>query len=222
MKSLSITSLAALLSASIVTVSAGNCSVNIGCKGDPPGTGVTPLRVEAAKKDLLFGCGSINPNFLEDQQFGVILAREFGSLSPENELKWSESQPTKDYYAWRPLDRLIEFAEKHGLAVKGHGLLTGENFFPDYLLNVTDPDEMRHEIEDHITTVMRRYKGKMDRQVISEALDAGITDISFWGLTDKYLYTWVPGAKPTMFDENYRPKGAYYATHDALSNFVIS
>jgi GH35 family endo-1,4-beta-xylanase len=122
-----------------------------------------PLRAEVAKKDLLSGCGSINPNLLEDQQFGVILAREFNSLSPENELKWSESQPTKDYYAWRPLGRLIEFAERYGLAVKGHGLLAGGNFFPDYLLNVTDPDEMRYEIEDHITTVMRRYKGKMDR-----------------------------------------------------------
>lgn len=35
--------------------------------------------------------------------------------------------------------------------------------------------------------------------VIREALDAGITDISFWGFTDKHLYTWLPGAKPLMF-----------------------
>lgn len=49
--------------------------------------------------------------------------------------------------------------------------------------------------------------------VITEALDARITDISFWGFTDKYAYTWLEGAKPLMFDEYYNPKGAFYATH---------
>jgi GH35 family endo-1,4-beta-xylanase len=56
--------------------------------------------------------------------------------------------------------------------------------------------------------------------VIEEALNAGITDISFWGFTDKHAYTWLPGAKPLMFSECYKPKGAFYATHAALSNFV--
>lgn len=349
MKSLGLTSLTAALAASVVTVSAGNCSANIGCKGEPVDTGVTPLREEADKKNILFGCGSINPNFLEDQQFGTVLAREFNSLSPENELKWTFIHPRKDYYAWGPVDTLIEFGRKHDMVIKGHGLISGENFFPDYLANVTDPDEFRQEMEDHITTVVQHYKGKIDRwdvvsevmetmggglvpggyyevlgpsyiedafrfaraadpdaklffnenlvesipakrqefydllvelldkgvpidgvalqmhvteaplvpgvikemydlygglglevsiaehdahstnatlqnqiygEVIAEALDAGITDISFWGLTDKYLYTWVPGAKPTMFDENYRPKGTFYATHNSLAEFA--
>jgi GH35 family endo-1,4-beta-xylanase len=58
--------------------------------------------------------------------------------------------------------------------------------------------------------------------VIEEALDAGITDISFWGFTDAHAYTWVPGAKPLMFDENYKAKSEFYATHKALSDFVGS
>lgn len=56
--------------------------------------------------------------------------------------------------------------------------------------------------------------------VIEEALDAGITDISFWGFTDKHAYTWVPGAKPLMFNEYYEPKTEFYATHNALAEFV--
>jgi GH35 family endo-1,4-beta-xylanase len=56
--------------------------------------------------------------------------------------------------------------------------------------------------------------------VIREALDAGIIDISFWGFTGKHAYTWLPRAKPLMFGEYYRPKGAYYATHSALADFV--
>jgi len=56
--------------------------------------------------------------------------------------------------------------------------------------------------------------------VVNEALDAGITDISFWGFTDKHLYTWIPGAKPLMFDASYKPKSAFYATHTALADFI--
>ncbi|KAG8668334.1 hypothetical protein FPOAC2_07620 [Fusarium poae] len=56
--------------------------------------------------------------------------------------------------------------------------------------------------------------------VIKEALDAGINDISFWGFTDKHSYTWLPGSKPLMFNETYQPKGAFFSTHDALANFV--
>lgn len=56
--------------------------------------------------------------------------------------------------------------------------------------------------------------------IVSEALRAGVRDISFWGFTDKHSYTWLPSAKPLMFDENYNPKPAYFAVHDALHSFV--
>ena len=58
--------------------------------------------------------------------------------------------------------------------------------------------------------------------VVAESLAAGVTEISTWGFTDKHLYTWLPGAKPLMFDENYNPKPAYFAVRDALQQFVAS
>jgi len=56
--------------------------------------------------------------------------------------------------------------------------------------------------------------------VVAEALAAGVKEISTWGFTDKHLYTWLPGAKPLMFDEEYNPKPAYFSVQDALSEFV--
>ena len=56
--------------------------------------------------------------------------------------------------------------------------------------------------------------------VVAEALAAGITDISVWGFTDKHLWTWLPGAKPTMFDEEFNPKPAYVAVRDALKSWI--
>ncbi|OBS20427.1 hypothetical protein FPOA_06797 [Fusarium poae] len=52
-----------------------------------PCTGTTSLREEAAKKNLLFGSGAINPAYLDDAQFKAVLSKQFNSLSPENELK---------------------------------------------------------------------------------------------------------------------------------------
>lgn len=56
--------------------------------------------------------------------------------------------------------------------------------------------------------------------VVAEALAAGVTEISTWGFTDKHLYTWLPGAKPLLFDEEYNPKPAYFSVQDALREFV--
>ncbi|KAL6912644.1 hypothetical protein FSST1_010404 [Fusarium sambucinum] len=313
-----------------------------------PATGTTSLRQEAAKKNILFGSGAINPAYLDDAQFRAVLSKQFNSLSPENELKWNFFHTAKDEYDWHKLDRLVEFAEANDMVVKGHGLLS-TCCNPDYVLDITSPDALRAEITEHFEAVMHRYKGKMDRwdvvsealktngsglapnhfydtlgpdwveeafriaraadpdaklflnenlvesmpnkrqelydmvakliskgvpidgialqthvtleplvpgvirdmvnsykalglevsiaeldvhtynatqqaeiygDVIKEALDAGITDISFWGFTDKHLYTWLPGAKPLMFNETYYPKSAFYSTHDALANFV--
>ncbi|KAH8746538.1 glycoside hydrolase superfamily [Diaporthe sp. PMI_573] len=311
-------------------------------------TGTTPLRKEADKKGVLIGSGAINPTYLDDPQFAAVLAEQFESLSPENEMKWSFINPTKGYYNWTAIDRLVDFAAQNNMVVKGHGLISS-CCNPDYLLNITDPTSFRTAMTAHFEAVMHRYDGKADRwdvvtealetmggglqtndfykvlgpgyiedafriaraaapnaklfinenlveqypgkrqelydlvsgfvaggvpidgvalqmhitniapipgvitemvnsytalglevsiaemdvhtlndtvetdiygAVIGEALEAGITDISFWGFTDKHAYTWLPGAKPLMFDENYCPKGSFYAVHSALENFA--
>ncbi|KAG2019415.1 hypothetical protein GB937_004958 [Aspergillus fischeri] len=310
-------------------------------------TGTSPLRKEAASKDILIGSGAINPTYLDDPQFATVLAEQFESLSPENEMKWSFIHPTPGHYNWDTIDRLVGFAEDNDMVVKGHGLISS-CCNPDYLLNITDPKLFRAAMVDHFEAIMHRYAGKVDRwdvvtealktngsglqtndfynvlgpdyigeafriarracpgaklfinenlveslpgkrqelydlvsglvakdvpidgvalqmhitevapipgvitdmvhsykalglevsiaemdvhtlnttlhtdiysAIISEALDAGVADISFWGFTDKHAYTWIEGAKPLMFDEYYNPKGAFYATHTALTSF---
>jgi GH35 family endo-1,4-beta-xylanase len=315
-----------------------------------PSTKILPLRKEAGKKDILIGSGAINPTYLDDPKFAAVLAEQFNSLSPENELKWAFIHPTEGHFTWEMIDRLVDFAKAHDMVVKGHGLISS-CCNPDYLLNITSPTAFRAAMTAHFEAVMHRYSGKVDRwdvvtealetqggglqtntfykvlgpgyiddafriaraaapdaklfinenlveslpgkrqelhdlvsglvangvpidgvalqmhitevalvpgvvanlvnsykalglevtiaemdvhtlnatlqaeiygAVIDEALNAGITDISFWGFTDKHAYTWLPGAKPLMFDEKYRPKAAFNSTHAALNAFVNS
>lgn len=321
--------------------------------------GIGSLREEAAKAGLIIGSGSIKgmtstadgrpPNYLSEPRFREVLAEQFNSLSPENDMKWQFVQPQEGVFNFEGLDRLAAFAEANDMKVKGHGLISN-CCNPDYLVAKTnDPVAFRAAMVKHFNTIMKRYKGKMDRwdvvsealmvnggglqhndfynalgpdyiaeafriahradpkaklylnenlvetnpgkrqelydlvsglvadgvpvhgialqmhqtiqgpppgvitemtnyfralglevsiaeldahtldpvtqaqiygDVVTEALNAGITEISVWGFTDKHLWTWLPGAKPCIFDENYNPKPAYFAVRDALRNFV--
>ncbi|KGO58568.1 Glycoside hydrolase, superfamily [Penicillium expansum] len=74
------------------------------------------------------------------------------------------------------------------------------------------------ELDDH--TLDNAIEANIYGTVFSESPNAGITNLSIWGFTDKHAYTWVQGAKPLMFDQCYKPKSEFYATHAALTNFV--
>lgn len=326
--------------------------------GDDDGIG--SLREEAEKAGILIGSGSIKaststadgrpPNYLADPQFREVLSQQFNSLHAENEMKWAFIQPEEGVFDFEGPDRLVAFAEANDMEVKGHGLISA-CCNPDYLVaKVDNPVAFRAALVKHFKTIMKRYKGKMDRwdvvteplttfgggglqhtdfynalgpayiaeafriahradskaklfinenlveflpekrqefydlvaglvadgvpidgvalqmhetfegpppgvitemvdyfhalglevsiaeldvhtydpvaqaqiygDVVSEALAAGITEISVWGFTDKHLYTWLPGAKPLIFDENYNPKPAYFAVRDALRAHV--
>ena len=322
--------------------------------GDEP-----TLRELADRAGILIGSGSVKAsestaddrpaNYFSDPRYGQTLSEQFNSLSPENEFKWNMVQPKEGVFDFEGLDRLVAFAEQHDMQVKAHSGVS-RSFNPDYLIAKTDPAEFRAAVVDHFTTIMSRYKGKMDRwdvvtepfttfggeglehnlfyermgpdyiseivriadaadpdakiflnenmvefypakrdelydlvkdmvadgvpldgialqmhetivgptpgvltdmvedynalglevsvaeldvhtydaasqaeiygDVVAEALAAGVTDISFWGFTDKHLWTWLPGAKPTMYDEEFNPKPAYFAVRDALESFV--
>lgn len=311
------------------------------------------LRAIAERGGILIGSGAVNPDYLSDPRFAEMLAVQFNSLSPENELKFDQIEPEEGAFEFGALDTLVAFAQQHDMAVKGHGLISGA-FNPEWLTRSVDtPEIVRAATSNHFAAVMGRYAGQVDRwdvatevlstfggsgldenfwyqclgadylvevfamahdadpaatlflneslveyypakarelydlvadlvargvpihgvgleshatsvgpaagaiaeiidsyrtlglevaiteldvhvlddgpvsqeeiygQMVAEALAAGVTDISFWGFTDAHLYTWLDGAKPLMFDEDYDPKPAYFATREALLGFVV-
>lgn len=110
--------------------------------------------------------------FTSDRRYRRILAREFSSVSPENQMKWEYIHPERDEYAFGMADRIVDFAERHGQDVRGHTLLWHSQN-PAWLEegDFTD-EELREILRDHITTAVGRYEGRISQwDVANEIFD---------------------------------------------------
>ena len=69
-------------------------------------------------------------------------------------------------------DAIVDFAEEHGQAVRGHALLW-HNQNPDWLEQADlGADELRELLRDHIATVVGRYAGRIHQwDVANEIFD---------------------------------------------------
>ena len=117
---------------------------------------------------------AVSPQALETDEAGLVL-REFNSLTPENAMKMAAIHPAEDRYYWREADSIVAFAVRHGLKVRGH-TLCWHNQAPDWLWKDAKGDTVSkavllQRLKAHITTVVKRYKGKVYAwDVVNEAI----------------------------------------------------
>lgn len=101
--------------------------------------------------------------FTADEQYRKILAAEFSSVSPENQMKWDFLHPEQDRYDFAAADAIVDFAERNGQVVRGHTLLWHSQN-PDWVTQGDHTDEeLRAILEDHIKTVVGRYAGRIQQ-----------------------------------------------------------
>ncbi|KAL0930076.1 tomatinase [Colletotrichum truncatum] len=164
---------------------------------------------------------TLGPGYIAD---AFRIAREAG---PDAKLYLNENMVESNSGKRQELYDLVSGLVRDGVPIDGIALqmhVTLEPLVPGVITEMVDffkGLELEVTIAElDVHTYNATQQTEIYGAVIEEALASGITDISFWGFTDKHLYTWLPGAKPLMFDEDYSAKGAFYATHTALTNFV--
>jgi endo-1,4-beta-xylanase len=143
---------------------------------------------------------AVEPALLEsDVAYAETLAREFGSITAENAMKWAPIHPDESVWRWQPADRLVEFARAHNMLVHGHVLVWHEQL-PAWT-SVAPPRRLRAALEDHIRTLLSRYRGRVGSwDVVNEALTS-------WG-----------GLRHTIFLDRLGPgyvAEAFRIAHDA-------
>lgn len=106
--------------------------------------------------------------------YDEIYKREFSSLTSEYEMKMNVMHPSQDSYDFGPADAIVDYAQENGINVHGHSLIW-HNSTPDWVTNFQGSDqEFEDMIEEYITTVVTRYKGKVTSwDVVNEAFEDG-------------------------------------------------
>lgn len=144
------------------------------CAEDPPAL------KDVFKDDFLVGtCLGTSQVMGEEPKALELAAKQFSATTPENCLKWAEVHPEADQYNFDPVDKYVEFGEKHDMFIVGHTLCWHNQTNPWAFEGVDgkplDRATALKRLEDHINTVVGRYKGRINGwDVVNEAvLDNG-------------------------------------------------
>lgn len=113
-------------------------------------------------------------------EFQRILAAEFSSLTPENDMKWAEVHPEPGVYDFSGADAVVAFARANHQEVRGHTLLWHSQN-PQWVIDASAGwtcEEARAVLEDHVRTVVGRYAGEIyewdvANEIFQDDWDAG-------------------------------------------------
>lgn len=135
---------------------------------------IIPLR-DYFKDDFLIGA-SIHPIEMETKR--DLLTTHFNSLVTGNDFKWGPIHPKEGEYYFENTDAAVAFAKQHGMKMRGHTLVW-HNQTPSWVFksesgSIITKEDLLGRIEEHIKTVVSRYKGQVDYwDVVNEAIGDG-------------------------------------------------
>lgn len=136
----------------------------------------TTLR-KAFKKSFLIGT-AINSRQINgrDSLAKSLIANEFSSISPENDLKWSVIHPQPKEYKFETADNYVALGKANKQFIVGHTLVWHSQVpnwvFVDSNNALVAKDVLYQRMKEHIETVAGRYKGKIGGwDVVNEALN---------------------------------------------------
>ncbi|WP_031526498.1 endo-1,4-beta-xylanase, partial [Streptomyces sp. NRRL F-5123] len=67
----------------------------------------------AAQSGRYFGT-AVAAGRLGDSTYSTILDREFNMITPENEMKWDTTEPSRGNFNFGPADQIVNHAQAHG------------------------------------------------------------------------------------------------------------
>lgn len=134
----------------------------------PPGSDQPPLAALAARQGRFFGAAVTDPLFT-DEAYRRIVIEQCNILVCTYSMKWRQLEREPGRFRFRRSDRYVDFAEQHGMQVRGHTLVW-EKALPPWL-----PDELQTSgfaaLQRHIQGVAGHYAGRLRSwDVVNEAV----------------------------------------------------
>ncbi|MDO4959157.1 MAG: endo-1,4-beta-xylanase [Prevotellaceae bacterium] len=141
----------------------------------------TPLRNYTDKQGTFVGTcvpvWSINVDD-DNESRSALIAKEYNMVVCENEMKFDATEPNKGSFDYSNGDRLVNFANRHNMRVRGHAL-AWHSQVPAWLTsdgkknsNNLSRQQLLDILHNHIKNVVTHWKGKVKEwDVANEVLD---------------------------------------------------
>lgn len=144
--------------------------------------------VETRRPDMKLGAAIAPGPLVSEPKYRELLGN-FNAISIENAAKWQFIHPAPDVYNFADMDGMVQAALKAKQKVHGHALIFGEAN-PQWVQDLAgNPEALKQAAVDHITTIMKRYRGKVASwDVINEPLADYDTDPGSYGLRKNIWY----------------------------------
>ncbi|KAJ4310280.1 hypothetical protein N0V94_008523 [Neodidymelliopsis sp. IMI 364377] len=120
---------------------------------------------------------------------GAIMEHNMGQATNEYQMKWTFTEPNRGDCNLDGARKLVEWAESKGESIRGHTLVwddpvTKSESLPDWVRAITDKEDLKKVIIDHINCVVGGFKGRIRAwDVVNEIFDEG-----YAGLKKTHFY----------------------------------
>ncbi|MFD5541716.1 non-reducing end alpha-L-arabinofuranosidase family hydrolase, partial [Streptomyces sp. NPDC127079] len=159
-----------VLAAAVVLAAAGAAVPLVAQAAHTPNS--RTLGAAAADSHRYFGT-AVAAGRIGDSTYSTLLDREFNMITPENEMKWDTTEPSRGNFDFAPADAIVGHAAAHGQRMRGHTLVWHSQL-PGWVKSITDAITLRRVMDNHITTEMSHFKGKIYAwDVVNEAFADG-------------------------------------------------
>lgn len=155
----------------------------------PPSAFAVPSLAGAWQRHFPLGVAVWPEGRTPDARDLALVTRHFRQITPENVMKWRDTEPEEGTFTWAAADACVAFARRHGLDVHGHCLLWHHRL-PSWV--EVDKEgapvpvsRLRQRLVGRIATLAGRYRGKVRSwDVVNEAiLDDGSWRPTVWHRT---------------------------------------
>ncbi|MDG1038507.1 MAG: endo-1,4-beta-xylanase [Polaribacter sp.] len=127
---------------------------------------------DSYKNNFFIGAAISENQILEkDNRSLSIVRNQYNTITPENAMKWMFLQTSPNKFEFDLADKYVEFGLNNNMHIVGHTLVWHSQL-ADFMNEVTDKTIMSNYVSNHINTIVKRYKGKIDTwDVVNEALN---------------------------------------------------
>ncbi len=130
-----------------------------------------PLRAAAKSRGIELGTAVRGDVLATNRAYRQIVAAQFSTVTPENEMKWALVEPDRGDLEFGPADDIVKRARDAGQKIRGHTLVWHAQL-PGWL-NDLGAGELRQATREHIRAVVEHFSEQVG---VWDVVNEPITD----------------------------------------------